>query len=177
VRTVDELMDGSRAQPRFTVLLLGAFSAIALILAVVGIYGVLTYSVTQRWQELGIRLALGAERSDILRLVVGQGLALTLAGIVLGLIAAFALTRVMGSLLYRVGARDLTTFALAPLLFLAIALVASYLPARRAMRVDPTEALRHGYSSDINARLSGAKLSAVKLFAPPAALSDRWAWR
>jgi putative ABC transport system permease protein len=144
VLTVDELMDGSRAQPRFTMLLLGAFSAVALILAMVGIYGVLTYSVTQRWQELGIRLALGAERSDILRLVVGQGLVLTLAGTVLGLIAAFALTRVMGSLLYGVGARDLTTFALAPAVFVIVALVASYLPARRAMRVDPTEALRHG---------------------------------
>ena len=144
VRTVDELMDGSRAQPRFTMLLLGTFSAVALVLAVVGIYGVLTYSVTQRWQELGIRLALGAERSDILRLVVGQGLILTLAGTALGLIAALVLTRVMGSLLYKVGARDLTTFALAPLVFIVIALIASYMPARRAMRVDPTEALRRG---------------------------------
>jgi putative ABC transport system permease protein len=144
IQTVEELMDGSRAQPRFMMFLLGVFSAVALILAVVGIYGVLAYSVTQRWQELGIRLALGAERADILRLVVGQGLTLTLMGTAIGLISALALTRVMGSLLYKVGARDLTTFALVPLLFVAIALVASYLPARRATRVDPTEALRHG---------------------------------
>ncbi|HEY6305129.1 MAG TPA: ABC transporter permease [Candidatus Angelobacter sp.] len=144
IATVDELMDGSRAQSRFMMFLLGTFSATALVLAVVGIYGVLAYSVTQRWQELGIRLALGAEKSDILRLVVKQGLTVTLAGIAVGLIAALALTRVMGSLLYKVGTWDLTTFALAPLAFLAIALVASYLPARRATRVDPTEALRHG---------------------------------
>jgi putative ABC transport system permease protein len=144
VQTVDELMDGSRAQPRFMMFLLGVFSAVALVLAVVGIYGVLAYSVTQRWQELGIRLALGAERADILRLVVGQGLTLTLTGTAIGLISALALTRLMGSLLYKVGARDLTTFALVPLVFVAIALAASYLPARRATRVDPTEALRHG---------------------------------
>jgi putative ABC transport system permease protein len=143
VQTVDELMDGSRAQPRFMMFLLGVFSAVALILAVVGIYGVLAYSVTQRWQELGIRLALGAERADILRLIVGQGLTLTLMGMGIGLIAAVTLTHAMSSLLYKVGARDLTTFALVPLVFVAISLVASYLPARRATQVDPAEALRH----------------------------------
>ena len=146
IQTVDELMDGSRAQPRFTMFVLGIFSATALVLAIIGIYGVLAYSVAQRHQELGIRLALGAEKSDILRLVVRQGLTLTLAGIVIGLVFSFILTMAfraaVSSLLYKVGTHDLTTFALAPLAFILIALAASYLPARRATRVDPTEALR-----------------------------------
>jgi putative ABC transport system permease protein len=144
VTTVDELMDSSRAQPRFTMVLLGIFSGTALLLAVVGIYGVLAYSVAQRRQELGVRLALGAQQSDILRLIVGQGLTLVVIGIAIGLVAALALTRVMGSLLYKVGAYDLSTFVLAPLMFLMIALLASYPPARRAAQVDPTEALRNG---------------------------------
>jgi putative ABC transport system permease protein len=144
VQTVTELMDTSRAQPRFMTLLFGGFSAATLILAVVGIYSVLAYTVAQRQQELGIRLALGAEKSDIFRLVVTQGLTLTLAGIAIGLVASIAVTRVMSSLLYQTGARDVTTFLLAPLAFAAVGLLASYLPARRAMRVDPTEALRHG---------------------------------
>jgi putative ABC transport system permease protein len=148
IQTVEELMDVSRAQPRFMMLLLGIFSATALILAVIGIYGVLAYSVAQRRGELGIRLALGAERSDLLRLVVGQGLALTLAGIGIGLLMALALSVAMNSaasgLLYKVGPRDLTAFTIAPLAFIVIALLASYLPARRASKVDPIEALRHG---------------------------------
>ena len=123
-------------------LVLGIFSATALALAVIGIYGVLAYSVAQRRQELGIRLALGAERGDILRLVVRQGLKLAIAGIAIGLIAALLLTRLISGMLYRVGALDLTTFALAPLIFLFIALLASYLPAQRATKVDPMEALR-----------------------------------
>jgi putative ABC transport system permease protein len=135
-------MDSSRAQPRFTMLLLGIFSATALALAVIGIYGVLAYSVAQRRQELGIRLALGAERGDILRLVVRQGLILAIAGIAIGLIAALLLTRLMSGMLYKVGALDLATFALTPVIFLFIALLASYLPAQRATRVDPIEALR-----------------------------------
>jgi predicted permease len=142
IQTVDELMDSSRAQPRFTMLVLGIFSATALALAVIGIYGVLAYSVAQRRQELGIRLALGAERGDILRLVVRQGLILAIAGIAIGLIAALLLTRLISGMLYKVGALDLTTFALAPLIFLFIALLASYLPAQRATKVDPMEALR-----------------------------------
>ncbi|MGC2695125.1 MAG: ABC transporter permease [Candidatus Angelobacter sp.] len=146
IETVDELMDGSRAQPRFILLLLGVFSAAALVLAIIGIYGVLTYAVAQRRQELGIRLALGAEKSDILRMVVGHGLILTGAGIAFGLIAALALSWLMASvltgILYKIGARDLTTFILAPLVFLVIAALASYLPARRATQVDPNEALR-----------------------------------
>ena len=146
IQTVEELMGGSRAQPRLLLMLLGVFSTVALVLASIGIYGVLAYSVAQRRQELGIRLALGAEKSDILRLVVGYGLTLAGAGIVIGLVFALALSWVMASVLsgvlYKISARDLTTFAIAPVVFLLIALVASYLPARRATRVDPNEALR-----------------------------------
>ena len=142
IQTVDELMDNSRAQPRFVTLLLTIFSATALVLAVIGIYGVLAYSVTQRQHELGIRLALGAQRSDILRLVLRQGFVLAIAGVAIGLVAAFLLTNLMSSMLYQVGARDLTTFALTPLLFLLIALLASYLPARRTAKLDPAETLR-----------------------------------
>jgi putative ABC transport system permease protein len=142
IQTAEELMDNSRSQPRFTMLLLGVFSATALALAVIGIYGVLSYSVAQRRQEFGIRLALGAEHGDILRMVVRQGLTLAMVGIAIGLIAGLLLTRLMASMLYKVGALDLTTFLLAPLLFLGIALLASYLPAWRATKVEPTEALR-----------------------------------
>ncbi|HEX5434816.1 MAG TPA: ABC transporter permease [Candidatus Angelobacter sp.] len=142
VQTVDELMDGARAQPRFTMFLLATFSATALALAIVGLYGVLAYSVAQRRQELGIRMALGATRSDILSLVVRQGMALAVIGIGIGLLAALLLTRLMSSLLYAVGTHDAITFALAPLAFLIIALLASYFPARRATAVPPTEALR-----------------------------------
>jgi len=147
IQTVEELMNGSRAQPRFMMILLGVFSATAIALAMVGIYGVLAFTVAQRRGELGIRLALGAERADIVRLVVGQGLALTLTGIAVGLALAlalgFAFSGSASGLLYKVGTRDLTTFALTPLAFIAVALLASYLPARRAGRVDPAEALRN----------------------------------
>ena len=142
IQTVDELIDSSRAQPRFTMLLVGTFSATALALAVIGIYGVLSYSVAQRRHEFGIRLALGAERADILRLVVRQGFMLAGVGVAIGLIVALLLTKLMSSMLYKVGARDLTTFVLTPLVFFGIALLASYLPARRAMKVDPMEALK-----------------------------------
>jgi putative ABC transport system permease protein len=142
IQTVDDLVDSSRAQPRFTMLLVGIFSATALALAVIGIYGVLAYSVAERRQELGIRRALGAQRADILRMVVRQGLMLAIAGIAIGLITALMLTKLMSSLLYKVGARDLMTFALTPLVFLSIALLASYLPAREATKVDPMEALK-----------------------------------
>jgi putative ABC transport system permease protein len=142
VQSVDDLMDGSRTQPRFLMLLLTAFSITALALAVVGIYGVLAYSVAQRWRELGIRMALGAERSDILQLVVRQGVMLAMFGVAVGLLAALLMTRLMSSVLYKVGSHDLMTFALAPVLFLAIAVLTSYIPARRATTVDPTIALR-----------------------------------
>jgi putative ABC transport system permease protein len=142
IQTVEEIMDSSRSQPRFTMLVLGVFSATALALAVIGIYGVLSYSVAQRRQEFGIRLALGAEHADILHLVVRQGLLLAIAGIAIGLMAALLFTRLMSSMLYKVGALDLATFILTPLLFLGIALFASYLPARRATKVNPIEALK-----------------------------------
>jgi ABC-type antimicrobial peptide transport system permease subunit len=135
-------MDASRSQPRFTMLLLGVFSATALGLAILGIYGVLSYSVAQRRQEFGIRLALGAEHADILRLVVRQGLMLAITGISMGLIAALLLTRLMSSMLYHVGSLDVATFLFTPLLFLCIAVFASYLPARRATKVHPIEALK-----------------------------------
>jgi predicted permease len=142
VKTVDELMNDARTQPRFLLVLVGAFSATALLLAMIGIYGVLSYSVAQRQQEFGIRMALGAERRDILHLVVRHGFALALAGVVAGLAAAFALTRLLASMLYKTGGHDALTFVAAPVVFLVIALMASYLPARRATRVSPIEALR-----------------------------------
>lgn len=142
VQTAEELIDSSRAQPRFTALLIGVFSATALILAVIGVYGVLSYSVAQRTQEFGIRLALGAHRRDILRMVLRQGMSLALSGIASGLVAALILTRLLKSALYETGAHDLTTFVAAPLIFLAVAMLASYLPARRAMALDPLEAFR-----------------------------------
>ncbi len=142
VQTVDDLMDSSRAQPRFTMLLLGIFSSTAFLLAAIGIYGVLAYSVAQRRHELGIRLALGAGRGHILGFVIRRGLALTLAGIGIGLAAAVFLTRLMASMLFEVGDHDPTTFVIAPLVFLAVALLASCLPAQRATKVDPMEAFR-----------------------------------
>jgi putative ABC transport system permease protein len=142
IKTVEELMVSSRAQPRFTMMLLSFFSAAALALAAIGIYGVLAYFVAERRVELGIRLALGAERSDIVRMVLRQGMALVISGIVIGLGGALIMSKLMASLLYNVGTRDGWTFVLAPLVFLGIALLASYLPARRATEVDPVEALR-----------------------------------
>jgi predicted permease len=142
VQSMDELLEAGAAQPRFTTWLLGGLAATAFLLSMVGIYGVIAYSVAERTQEMGIRIALGADGRDILRLVVGHGLALAGTGIAIGLGAAFALTRLMSALLYRVSATDPATFIAGPVLFAAVALVASYLPARRAMRTDPAIALR-----------------------------------
>lgn len=142
IQTMDELLDTFRAQPRFTVFLLSSLSSMALVLAIIGIYGVIAYTVAQRRHELGIRMALGAERSDVLRLIVGHGLFLTAIGVVLGLVAALMSTRVMASLLYHVRARDWPTFAVASVLFLLVGVAASYIPARGAMSVDPRETLR-----------------------------------
>jgi putative ABC transport system permease protein len=142
VQTVDEIMNSARTEPRFLLMLVGVFSMTALALAVIGIYGMLSYAVAQRRQEFGIRLALGANPHDLLRLVLRRGLALATTGIVLGLAAALLLTKFVGSLLYKVGTRDLITFVAAPAIFLVVALLASYLPARRATRADPIEAIK-----------------------------------
>ncbi len=142
IETIDDLMDDSRAQPRFTMLLLGGFSMLALVLAAIGIYGVLAYSVAERRRELGIRMALGAEQSQIVGMVLRQGLMLAVTGIAIGLVAALMLTRLMSALLYKTGSRDAMTFILVPAMFLGIALLASYLPARRATQVNPVEILR-----------------------------------
>ena len=142
VQTMNDLVEAEMGQRRLLVMLLGSFASVALLLALIGIYGVISYSVAQRIQEVGIRRALGAQQSHILRLLVGQGFALALAGIVLGLAGALALTRVMVTLLFRVSATDPATFAGVAALYLLAALAASYLPARRAARIDPMAALR-----------------------------------
>jgi predicted permease len=141
-QSMDERLETASAQTRSMMLLIGVFSATALILAVVGIYGVIAYSVAQRTQELGIRIALGASSGDIFRLVIGNGLRLALAGTIIGLVASFALTRLMASLLFQTSATDPITFVGSALVFAVVAALASYLPARRAMRINPTDALR-----------------------------------
>ncbi len=142
VQTMQDRLESSSAQTRSMMLLIGVFSATALLLAVVGIYGVIAYSVAQRTQELGIRIALGASRADILKLVLGNGLRLAGAGILIGLAASVALTRLMASFLYHTSATDSFTFAGSAAVFAAVAAMASYLPARRAMRINPIDALR-----------------------------------
>ena len=142
VQTMEDRLESASAQTRSMMLLIGVFSATALILALVGIYGVIAYSVAQRTQELGIRIALGASSADIFRLVIGKGLRLAAAGTIIGLVASFALTRLMASLLFQTSATDPLTFAGSALVFAAVAALASYLPARRAMRINPTDALR-----------------------------------
>jgi putative ABC transport system permease protein len=143
VRSMESRVSESVAQPRFYLLLLAIFAALALVLAAVGIYGVLSYSVTQRMHEIGICMALGARPVDVIKLVVGQGMALALTGVAVGLIGAFALTRLMSSLLFGVSATDPVTFVALALLLMAVALLASYIPARRATKVDPMVALRY----------------------------------
>jgi predicted permease len=142
VRTMDELMENSMARRRLSMLLLSVFAALALVLAAVGIYGVISYSVAQRTQELGIRMALGASRVQVLRMVLGQSLGLVLAGVVLGLAGGILLTRFMAGLLFHVRASDPATFAAVALMLLAAGLVAALVPARRATLIQPIEALR-----------------------------------
>jgi putative ABC transport system permease protein len=142
VQSAEDLLDNARTQSRFLLMLIAAFATTALVLAVIGIYGTLSYAVARRRQEFGIRLALGAERGHLLRLVLRRGLALSATGVLLGLASALVLTRFVSSLLYHVGTQDLFTFIAAPTLFLSVALLASYLPARRATRADPIEAIK-----------------------------------
>ena len=142
VRTMSDRMSHSMARQRFAMLMLGAFAVFALILAVVGVYGVMSHLVAQGAHDIGLRMALGAQRSSIVMMVLRQGMELTVAGVVLGLLGAIGLTRVMASLLFGISATDVATFSTVPLLLVAIALLASYVPARRATRVDPVVALR-----------------------------------
>jgi ABC-type antimicrobial peptide transport system permease subunit len=141
--TMNDRLSNSVAARRFNLLLLGGFAALALLLAGVGVYGVVSYVVSQRTHEIGIRMALGAKSSDVARLFIKQGMKLVSLGVALGALGAFALTRLMTSLLFNVGANDPLTFAGVALLLSSIALLACYLPARRAARIDPLAALRH----------------------------------
>jgi predicted permease len=143
VQTMDEVVADATAEPRFYLLLLAVFAAVALILAAVGIYGVMSYSVSRRTQEIGIRMALGAQTSHVIRMVVGQGALLATVGVVTGLIGALAVTRLMSGLLYGVRSNDPLTFIAVAVMLSAIALIASYIPARRAAKVDPMVALRN----------------------------------
>jgi putative ABC transport system permease protein len=143
IATMDDLLSDSLSRARFTMRILGIFAAVALLLAAVGIYGVIAFGVTQRTQEIGIRAALGAQPRDVLRMVLREGLRLTLAGVVLGIVGALVATRLLAGLLYEIAATDPLTFAGVALLLTIVALAACYIPARRATRVDPLVALRY----------------------------------
>jgi putative ABC transport system permease protein len=143
VDAMEHIVAGAVARQRFSMLLLAIFAGIALVLAAVGIYGVMSYSVAQQTREIGIRMALGARHSDVLKMTVKQGAQLVGAGLVIGLVVAFGLTRVMTSLLFGISATDPVTFLSIGGVLLAVALLASYIPALRATRVDPMVALRY----------------------------------
>ncbi|MFY9611403.1 MAG: ABC transporter permease [Blastocatellia bacterium] len=142
-RTMEEVVSRSVAQPQFLTIILSVFATVALALAAVGVYGVVAFSLTQRTHEVGIRVALGAQPSDILRLVLGEGMSLALIGVAMGLLGSFAVTRVISGMLYQVSATDPFTFTLIALLLTGVALAASFIPARRALKVDPMVALRY----------------------------------
>jgi ABC-type antimicrobial peptide transport system permease subunit len=142
VRTLDDLLSRSMARTSFSLIMLGIAAAVALILGSIGIYGVISYIVSQRTRELGVRLALGAEASDVRSMVLKQGLVLSGVGVVIGLGSAIGLTRLMGALLYGVDPVDPVTFATVAVSLAAVALLASYIPARRASKVDPVVAIR-----------------------------------
>jgi putative ABC transport system permease protein len=140
---MDDLVSDRTAERRLAVMLISVFAAVALLLAAVGIYGVMSYAVAQRTQEIGIRMALGAERRDILRMVLRHGSLMAVIGIGLGLTVALGLARLITSLLFQVSATDPPTFSVVPVVLIAVALLACYIPARRATRVDPLVALRY----------------------------------
>lgn len=142
VRTLEEIQEGSMAQTSFTLVMLGIAAAVALLLGAIGIYGVISYVVSQRTREIGVRMAVGAASVDVTRMVLRQGFALAGAGVAVGLASAFGLTRLMSALLYGVSPLDPMTFGTVAVLLTSVALVASYLPARRAAMTDPVEALR-----------------------------------
>jgi putative ABC transport system permease protein len=143
ITSMEAVVSDSVARQRFSMLLLGVFAVLALVLAAVGIYGVMSYSVVQRTREIGIRMALGAQRRDVLKMTVGQGLKLVGIGVAIGLAAAVILTRVMSTLLFGVSATDPTTFVSISVVLIAVAVLASYIPALRATRIDPMLALRY----------------------------------
>jgi putative ABC transport system permease protein len=143
VESFPDALGASIAQERFRTLLLSSFSGIALVLAAVGIFGVISYSTSQRTHEIGIRMALGAQQRSVLRLILGQGVKLAMLGLGVGAVAALLLTRLMAGLLYGVSATDPLTFGAVAIVLLGVAVTACYIPARRAMRVDPMVALRH----------------------------------
>ena len=142
VATLEQLVSANMARPRFSTVTLGWLSALALLLAAVGVYGVVAYAVAQRTGELGIRIALGAQGRDILKLIIGQGMRLVIVGVGIGLVVSLALARLIEKLLFGVSATDPVTFALIALLIITVAFVACWIPARRATKVDPMVALR-----------------------------------
>jgi putative ABC transport system permease protein len=143
IKTMENVFSQSLAEPQVITSLLATFAAVALILAAIGVYGVMSYSVVQRTHELGVRMALGAQQRHVLRMIVGQGLKLVLVGVAIGVMTAFAVTRVISNLLFGVTATDPLIFVMVPLLLVVIAMLASYFPARRALKVDPMIALRN----------------------------------
>src|SRR5262249_16198912 len=143
MNSMDQLLSEELARPRFNLVLLAIFALLAVTLTAVGIYGLISYSVRQRTHEIGVRMALGAEGRDVLRLIVGQGLALALIGVAIGIVAALALTRLMTSLLYEVSATDPITFVVISLMLIGVAVGACFAPAYRATRIDPMVALRY----------------------------------